>query len=104
VLEELLLASALLGAGWLFFDGIRIRERALAIGRDQCAKLGVQFLDETVSLQRVGFARAKDGRLHIRRRFGFEFTSDGERRYRGALTMLGAEVSGVDMDLHRILH
>jgi Protein of unknown function (DUF3301) len=104
VLEELLLALVLLGAGWLFFDGIRIRERALVIGRDHCARLNVQFLDETVSLQGVGCARGKDGRLHIRRRFGFEFTSDGERRYRGVLTMLGAQVAGVDMDLHRILH
>jgi hypothetical protein len=66
--------------------------------------LSVQFLDETVSLRRIGFARGKDGRLHIRRSFGFEFTSDGERRYGGVLTMLGAQVTGVEMDTHRVLH
>ena len=37
-------------------------------------------------------------------RVGFEFTSDGERRYRGEITMLGMRVQGVQVELHRILH
>ena len=34
--------------------------------------------------------------------YGFEFTSDGERRYHGEITMLGMSVQGVQVELHRI--
>jgi Protein of unknown function (DUF3301) len=104
MLEQLLLLLPVAGAVWLFFDGVRVRELALDIGRDYCANLGLQLLDETVSMQRLGVARAVDGRLRVRRRYGFEFTSDGEKRYRGELTMLGSKVAGVQVELHRVLH
>ncbi len=90
--------------GWLFFDGMRVRELALRAGRDYCRNIGVQFLDETVSRQRTGLARDPTGTLRIRRIYAFEFTSDGERRYTGEIAMLGSRVAGVQAQLHRILH
>lgn len=98
-----LLLFLALGA-WLFYDGMQVRELALRAGRDYCRNIGVQFLDETVSRQRTGFARDATGTLRIRRTYGFEFTSDGERRYTGEIVMLGSRVSGVQAQLHRILH
>jgi hypothetical protein len=96
---------ALLGvAGWLVFAGMRVRELALKAGRDYCRAIGVQFLDETVSSQGVSLARDAGGQVRIQRRYGFEFTSDGERRYKGEIRMLGARVRGVEVELHRILH
>ena len=62
------------------------------------------MLDETVSRQRIGLARDGGGQVRIRRNYGFEFTSDGERRYHGEITMLGMSVQGVQVELHRILH
>ena len=104
MLEQWLLGLLLAGCGWLFYDGMRVREIALDAGREYCNNLNLQFLDETVCRQRIGLARAGDGRLRIRRAFGFEFTSDGERRYRGELTTLGARVIDVNVEIHRILH
>lgn len=90
--------------GWLFYEGMRVRELALRAGRDYCRNIGVQFLDETVSRQRFGFARDASGTLRVRRIYAFEFTSDGERRYSGEISMLGSRVTGVQAELHRILH
>jgi len=88
----------------LYLDGMQVRERALRAGRAYCRNIGVQFLDETVSRHHVGLARDAVGQLRIRRRYGFEFTSDGERRYRGEITMLGSRLQDVQVELHRILH
>ncbi|MFM7273200.1 MAG: DUF3301 domain-containing protein [Gammaproteobacteria bacterium] len=99
----LLLALCGLG-GWVYFEGIRIREIALRAGRDYCRNIGVQLLDETVSRQSVGVGRDPSGTLRMRRAYAFEFTSDGERRYKGEITMLGSRVSGVVVELHRIVH
>ena len=72
---------AVLGVGgWMFLDGMRVRELALRAGREYCRNIGVQFLDETVSAQGIALARDASGQMRIRRRYDFEFTSDGERR------------------------
>jgi len=102
--EQAVLLALLALGGWLYWDGMRVRESALRVGRDYCRNLGVQFLDESVSRQAIGLARDDAGQVRIRRRFGFEFTSDGERRYRGEIMMLGARVKGVRVELHRVLH
>ena len=102
--EEMLLGALLALAAWLYYDGMRVREQALRVGRDYCRNVGLQMLDETVSRQRIGLARDDGGQLRIRRNYGFEFTSDGERRYHGEITMLGMSVRGVQVELHRLLH
>ena len=102
--EQVFVGALLALAAWLYYDGMRVRERALGVGRDYCRNVGLQLLDETVSRQRIALARDHTGQLRIRRSFGFEFTSDGERRYRGEITMLGMRVQGVQVELHRILH
>ncbi|MCB1630837.1 MAG: DUF3301 domain-containing protein [Pseudomonadales bacterium] len=103
-LAQMLLAAAAVTVIWLYFDGMRVREAALRAGRDYCEAAGLQLLDETVARQSIGMARDADGQLRIRRSFGFEFTSDGERRYRGKIVMLGVRVETVWVQLHRILH
>jgi len=102
--DDWMLLLGLAIAGWMFFDGMQVRERALRAGRDYCRNIGVQFLDETVSRQRTGIARDTTGTLRLRRVYAFEFTSDGERRYTGEIVMLGSRVDGVQAQLHRILH
>ena len=104
MLEQLLLVTLVAAVGWLFYDGIRVREMALRAGREYCRNVDLQMLDETVSRQRISLCRAADGQLRIKRRFVFEFTSDGERRYRGEIVTHGALVLGVQVELHRILH
>lgn len=101
---EILLGAAAVAVVWIYFEGMRVREAALRAGREYCRTSGLQLLDETVARQRIGVARDAGGQLRIRRAFGFEFTSDGERRYRGEIAMLGMRVEGVRVELHRIVH
>jgi hypothetical protein len=88
----LILLAALV---WLWFDSMRARERALASGRRACERDGLQFLDETVECVRLGFARNADGRLLLRRTYGFEFSDTGNNRRSGSIVMLGGEVESL---------
>ncbi len=88
----LLLLAALI---WLWFDSMRARERALALGKRACERDGLMFLDETVECVALGFARNADGRLALRRTYGFEFSDTGNNRRSGSIVMLGGEVESL---------
>ena len=91
-LFTLLILAALV---WLWFDSMRARERALALGKRACARDGLMFLDETVECVALGFARDVDGRMALRRTYGFEFSDTGNNRRSGSIVMLGGEVESV---------
>jgi len=88
----LILLAALV---WLWFDSMRARERALALGKRACERDGLQFLDETVECVALGFARNADGRPALRRTYGFEFSDTGNNRRSGSIVMLGGEVESL---------
>ena len=88
----LLLLAALI---WLWFDSMRARARALALGKRACERDGLMFLDETVECVALGFARNADGRLALRRTYGFEFSDTGNNRRSGSIVMLGGEVESL---------
>ena len=88
-LSTLLFLAALV---WLWFDSMRARERALALGKRACERDGLMFLDETVACVALGFARDADGRMALRRTYSFEFSDTGDNRRSGSIIMLGGEV------------
>lgn len=88
----LLLLAALM---WFWFDSMRARERALALGKRACERDGLMFLDETVECVALGFARNGDGRLALRRTYGFEFSDTGNNRRSGSIVMLGGDVESL---------
>ncbi len=75
----------------LWFDALAARELAARHARRLCQEAGLQLLDHTVSLQRLGFAR-RDGRLCLRRRYGFEVSFDGTDRHPANIGMVGRSV------------
>lgn len=90
---------ALLGAGgWYWYAAMHAREQAIASGRRACGERGVQFLDESVALSRVRFARTASGHLRFRRDYRFEFSDTGNNRRPGVVRMLGDRVEWVDLD------
>jgi hypothetical protein len=88
-LSTLLFLAALV---WLWFDSMRARERALALGKRACERDDLMFLDETVECVALGFARDADGRVALRRTYSFEFSDTGNNRRNGSIVMLGGEV------------
>lgn len=86
----LLLLIALI---WL--DGARAREFATILARRHCTHRDLQFLDETVSLARMGLRWTSRG-LRLRRMFRFEFSLEGVGRHTGYILMLGMDLEAID--------
>lgn len=72
----------------LWLRALRAREYAGHLARDLCRRAGVQLLDQTVALRRLGWGRV-DGRLRLKRRYGFEVSTHGHDRHPGHLDLLG---------------
>jgi len=95
---EILTIALLIALGWFWLSSLRVREHALAAGRLACAKIGMQFLDDTVALKRITLARNTLGQLRFARLYRFEFSSTGDNRQLGSIRTLGEHVESVEMD------
>ena len=80
---------------WLWFDSMRARERALALGQRACERDGLMLLDETVECVALGFARNADGHMALRRTYKFEFSDTGNNRRNGSVVMLGGQLESL---------
>jgi hypothetical protein len=80
---------------WLWFDSMRARERALVLGKRSCERDNLIFLDETVECVSLRLARNDEGRMVLRRTYGFEFSDTGNNRRSGSVVMLGGEVESL---------
>ena len=63
---------------------------------------GLMFLDETVECVALGVARKEDGRIALRRTYGFEFSDTGNNRRSGSIVMLGGEVESLNTEPYLI--
>ncbi len=100
--DLLLLTLSVAAAVAYGLKAISARDTALAAAEASCREAGLQLLDRSVALDRIRLRRRNDGHLTLYRRYGFEFTSDGSRRYRGRVELLGRRVVGVDLEPHRV--
>ncbi|WP_455386214.1 DUF3301 domain-containing protein [Acidihalobacter prosperus] len=96
-MNELLLAL-LAAVVWAWVDALRAREAALRACRRTCERLGLQLLDETVALRHLRLRRDADGRLRLRRHYGFEYSERGSERRQGEAVLLGRRVESVRGD------
>lgn len=85
-----LLLAGVLVALWL--DALAARELAGMHSRRLCADSGLQWLDQSIALQRLGFVRV-DGRLVLRRQYRFEVSLDGSDRHRASISLHGRRVA-----------
>ncbi len=83
---------------WFWSNQLRAREAALEMSARACRSAGLQLLDQTVALNRIGIGRNPDGRLSLQRVYGFEFTVDGRYRRQGRVAMQGVTVKAIHLD------
>lgn len=88
---------ALLLAGWAWHASLAAREFANRIATDTCRQAGVQLLDGTVSVLRLGLGRAADGRLVLRRTYVFDYSEHGHDRRRGFVVLTGLSLDSVGL-------
>jgi hypothetical protein len=93
---NLLLATLLLI--WFWRDSLQVREAATRICRQACASYGLQFLDQTVALQRLRLRWVSSG-LRLQRTYQFDYSLEGEGRHTGYLVMLGERQQSLHLDL-----
>src|SRR5690606_960313 len=94
----LMLLVAAIGA-WIW-RGMGLHDQALSIARRHCRQAGVQLLDESVALTRLRPARGRWGRPGLRRRYAFELSVTGARRYSDFVNMLGRHLLRVKAAHH----
>ncbi len=82
---------------WYWMDSLKTREIALDAARKACARVGHQFLDETVATERTRPTRNEHGQICLRRVYRFEYSDTGDNRHRGAVVMLGQTVDVVQI-------
>ena len=90
-----------LGIGWLFLDGARAREIAVAAARRACEVEGLQFLDDTVAGAGLALERDDAGQVRLRRSYTFEFSETGDNRRPGRVVMLGHDVVLLNVNVPR---
>ncbi len=94
--ENLFLFLAILVSVLIFWrNTLRAREEAIRVSRAACRNRGHQFLDDTVSLASMGVARSAGGWPALRRIYEFEFSTDGQDRFVGSVTLFGSGVESV---------
>ena len=95
----LLMLAALVGAYWWQSGVYKGRAREFAVAH--CRELGLQLLDQSMVI--VGFWPVRErGRLNFRRRYQFEFSSVGDRRYQGRLVLVGMRLVSIDLDTYKL--
>lgn len=87
---------------WLW-RGHGIRERALLLAKQHCAKLDIELLDGAVALRRLALLRDIRGQRRLARLYDFEFTVTGEQRLRGSISMFGQRLGRIELEPHPVL-
>lgn len=96
--NALILLTGILALALFWLDSARARELATQLARTLCEKRGLQFLDETVVLRRIGVRWSNNG-IRFRRMFDFDFSLGGAGRRSGYLILLGTTVEQYGIDL-----
>lgn len=92
------LGLLLIGVVYLAWrDSMRARERAVSFCRNLCSRHDVQFLDDTVSLARLGIRRDPGRGLKLHRVYEFEFSAEGQSRSLGSVVLTGDRVDAVHL-------
>jgi len=97
-LNTLPIIICILLLGWFWLDSLRTREIALGICRAACERSGVQFLDQTIFLRRLGVRWPAQG-LRFRRVYRFDYSEEGVGRRTGYLVMLGVDLEEISLGL-----
>lgn len=94
---ELLGGLCLLALAWVWWDTLKAREHALRAAVSACRHAGVQWLDQSLALERLWFARNEKGHLGVVRVYGFEFSDTGNNRCKAKVAIQGQHVSWLDL-------
>jgi len=76
--------------------------RARQLAMEHCRQLDLQLLDQSMVITGFWPIRNSRGGLVFRRTYQFEFSSTGDRRYRGELILEGVALKLIDLEAYKI--
>lgn len=85
---------ALIYALWVHVNMSAVARLA---AKKYCQKAGVQLLDQNVILKRISIARSTSSLFAFKRQYIFEFSTVGDFRYKGYVTLLGRRVEDIEL-------
>lgn len=101
-LGDVFIAFLLVSILLLWWNAQGANQIARRATKAHCEQLGVQLLDDAVALRGFWIKRDDRGQLLPWRSYNFEFTSTGNDRYQGRVTLLGRAVEHIQLDPHRL--
>ena len=94
---EYVLLAVIAAVVWLFLDGIKAREIAIAAARRACEAEDLQLLDDTVESSGLRLRRDDEGQVRLWRVHRFEFSDSGNNRLQGSVVTHGHRVVAVNV-------
>ncbi len=92
--------AAFVFAFWWQSD--KIKRLTVAYVRRYCRQRGLQLLDQTTVLRGIWLGRDEEGFLQVGRRYQFEFSTTGEQRYSGGISLLGTKLIAVQTEAYAL--
>ncbi len=98
-----LLGLVLVGLGALYWwqSGL-FKGRARQLATEHCRERDLQLLDQSMVITGFWPIRTSIGTLAFRRTYQFEFSSTGDRRYRGELILEGMALKSINLEAYKI--
>ncbi|MDB9894191.1 MAG: DUF3301 domain-containing protein [Reinekea forsetii] len=102
MLTDVLWVGLIIAAVAFWWQGQGVKAFALRKVKLYCEEHNLQLLDESLVIRKFWIARDRHGLLRIQRIYYFEFTSTGEYRYRGTMTLHGYQVAEIEGQSHHM--
>lgn len=96
-MQPLILLLGITALLWFWQRSLRAREIAAAAAKELCKRQDLQLLDATVALAALRLRRNSRGHVALLRTYQFEYSSDGDRRQRGFVLLLGMRVESAGL-------
>ena len=93
---------SIIGLIWYWWNSVSAYEVAYREAKSACQRLELQFLDDTLDIIKLRLCRHPRGYMQICRVYEFEFSSDGDSRYKGYVKLSGQKYESIDMDAYKI--
>ncbi|MDQ7049547.1 MAG: DUF3301 domain-containing protein [Enterobacterales bacterium] len=87
---------------WYWSYSQKLKQLALGVSIKRCNEAGVQFLDHSVVLHRIGFRKNTSNKWKMIREYRFEFTSTGEHRYIGRIILQGHHLVSTELEPYNL--
>lgn len=97
-MSSIILILLLVAIVWFWLDSAKSKEIATKSAVAACQEVGVQLLDQTVSLEKLKLKRNARGNITFLRIYRFDFSMQGTERLEGRTMMLGQTVKQIHLD------